>query len=309
LLVLESERYKEDFEQVLTLLLKHAKDSSLNSHPLLIQDNDGNTPLHLAIEFGDLELAKMLSKESPQDVWRIQNSDGLTPLALAAYNVFDTYQDSLLSSLLEHIYTNKLGKDVLNISDNQESTVLHHLAIYGNVSLIQKALECGADLELQNQSGKTPIMSAVRNDREKAVKFLKEKGAKLSNEKTTVLHEACKVGSFTMIQKFKDLKNEKDQNGLFPFDWAYEWVQNHLPGSPQDHLKEILETLDTGKWPIGKKTEFLIETKDFEGLYTVLNQPERPAEEIQKGIIEFMIKDKFDSIEEFKGFVKEPVRK
>lgn len=273
-------------------LLKLQKEYPLHKtmlKELTSPDQDGNTPLHLAIEFGDLERAQKLCKESPKEIWSIKNRDGLTPLALAAYNLRNTYEDALFEFLLDHIQEEKLEKDILNIPDNQGSSVLHHLAAYGNVTLLKQALEYGADLETQDQYGRTPIMFAVANSQEKAVEFLQKKEAKLSNNKTTALHEAAKVGSFKMIQKFKEMKEQKDQNGLLPFDWAQRWVNSRLPGFPEDHLEEILGMLNTGQWSLEKKTEFLIQKQDWTALFKILDQQEKPSQEIQQKIIKRMV--------------------
>ena len=118
-----------------------------NSHPTV--DNHGNTPLHIAIIFGNSDLARSLlyngaSVSATDDYNR-------TPLHAVHMCVCPDTQFELLELLLEN------GADA-NAKDKSGNTILHLFSnnIEGSNKLRKVLLKSGADATQPNDGGYTP---------------------------------------------------------------------------------------------------------------------------------------------------------
>ncbi|MFC2132795.1 ankyrin repeat domain-containing protein [Bacteroidota bacterium] len=169
------------------------------------RDNAGNTILHIAGIFGNVEKVKEIGKYM-QNV-DIRNKEGKTTFLLVAGNYYADLQ--LLEAILEqgadlfardnagktalHIATNpavirellKEGANI-NIQDNEGNTPLH--SILNNLinfrlkelpvvwkERIQLYIEGGADLNLNNNSGKSALDLSVESGIKEVIDLLKTK--------------------------------------------------------------------------------------------------------------------------------------
>lgn len=123
------------------------------------RDEQGDTPLHVAILLADVESARQLIAHSA-DI-EARNLTGATPLHQAAC---DTRKESILL-LLEN------GADVDAHADNGD-TPLHNAALRGHRGTIELLLAHGADPSLRNSRGHTPRDEAIRRGHEKIARLL-----------------------------------------------------------------------------------------------------------------------------------------
>lgn len=120
----------------------------------------GGTPFWIAALSCDVEVMKLLvaSGANPLD----KSDEGVTPLMVAA-GVGRVAGDSLISeedSLAATKLCIELGGDVNAQADSTGYAALHGVAFYGLDNVARLLVEHGADLELKNKKGETPLKIA-----------------------------------------------------------------------------------------------------------------------------------------------------
>jgi len=134
--------------------------------PVRQAEPDGTTPLHWAVDVGDLELVQALLRAGATNA---ANRYGTTPLELAAENGNARIIDALLSA----------GADAKGATVEGE-TVLMTASRTGNVEAMRMLLARGADPNAQERwFGETALMWAAAENHAEAVKLLIEAGAKV----------------------------------------------------------------------------------------------------------------------------------
>ncbi|CAB0038616.1 unnamed protein product [Trichogramma brassicae] len=114
-------------------------------------DQLGNTPLHHALQRGNVGTTKMLLKHGADP--NSANKKGLTPLHMII-NHHKRNSDYLAKILLE---TCKEFNRLVDKPDNSGNTPLHHALQRGNICMIKWLLKNGADPNLANKKGLTPL--------------------------------------------------------------------------------------------------------------------------------------------------------
>ncbi len=140
----------------------------------------GETPLHRAARYRGAPVIERLVQAGGDVDARMEG--GETPLMLAAQNANGA---EAFAQLL------KAGADVqcVNASNN---SILHYAVQGGNVSMVEKILAAGVDVNAKNGQGETPLFQAVGRLPEIA-RMLLENGANpnaRSNRNATPLHRA-----------------------------------------------------------------------------------------------------------------------
>lgn len=126
---------------------------------------DGTTPLHYAVDLGDVDLVQALLRAGATNV---ANRYGTTPLELAAENGNPRIVDALLQA----------GADAKGATPEGE-TVLMTASRTGNVEVMRMLLARGADPNAEERwFGETALMWASAENHADAVKLLLEAGAK-----------------------------------------------------------------------------------------------------------------------------------
>ncbi len=125
----------------------------------------------------------------------------------------------------------KIGTDILNEHLVQSSG-------RGDLDEIKKALENGADINVKSRSGLTPYQSAMIHGREKAMDYLKEKGAKTdvpmpSLEKLADLVFVSDSGSAPGVS----VLIAKNGEILYQKGFGYADIGNRVPVTPETKFR------------------------------------------------------------------------
>jgi hypothetical protein len=150
---------REDFDDVKARIIMGARVN--------VKDKvyDGISPLHAAVETGNLEIAEYLlmhgAKANMRDFFK------RTPLMMMG-------EDASIEMLQLLV---RYGAK-LTLLDKQKNTILHHLAENDNEKeLVRQAANFGVNVNAVNKEGKTALMIAVENDSSDVVEALIESGA------------------------------------------------------------------------------------------------------------------------------------
>jgi len=139
------------------------------------------TCLHRACYFGNLEVIKLLLKKNPA----LTIVDDFYE-ATALHKGY--WQEGVADLLISH------GTPI-NAQDKYNETTLHNACSTGHVDVVKLLLENGADIELRNNGGLTPLhIACFTGGNVEIVKILLAKGSSiiaLDNERRNPLHIAC----------------------------------------------------------------------------------------------------------------------
>ncbi|KAK7971461.1 hypothetical protein PG989_016477 [Apiospora arundinis] len=171
------------------------------------RDGDFETAWHQAAYYGYMDIADILAKSGADP--NLRDRHGQTPLMMAAASS-DT---KMLKRLPD------CGADV-NLQDNDGDTALHSLANRGKndeaVEMISLLCDNGANTELENDIGNTPLVQTTSCDNITALKSLMSKGATLTAKNqlgSSVLHLAS-LYSCTQVMRFLFNSRDMDETEL-----------------------------------------------------------------------------------------------
>jgi cytohesin len=205
--------------------LEKAK-SLLGDHPELVltKDERGRTPLHLAAERGDEDIAQLLLGCGADAGAR--DGLGATPLHVAATAGHTAVAGSLVASKSDVNAKDKGGNGPLHLAARlgrhdavafllackakvdarnfDGETPLHRAATAGHKVVVELLLRSGADITAEDFEGRTALQLAERMAREDVVELLLPKGVRV--------HEAVKKRD---LEKMKALL--EDDNSLVSF--------------------------------------------------------------------------------------------
>ena len=133
-----------------------------------VQDENGSTPLHIVSENGNAPIADLLLRFGAKV--NIQNSKNETPIYFAVISRHFEVVEKLLANSAD-----------LNV----EGEPLLHLAIdkkigQPNLQIVKKLIDYGANIETQDQSGRSPLRLALLQRNDEIIKVLLLYGAKFS---------------------------------------------------------------------------------------------------------------------------------
>ncbi len=129
---------------------------------LTTQNNHGRTALHLAAKSGNLEIVHLLSKRNTEVA--IQDKCGRIPLHLAIES----------GNFLTIKYLLNIGSNEnKNIKDQCGQTALHLAVGSGGLLAIKYLLEQGADANIKDNRGQTPLDLATQLNKSKMIHLLK----------------------------------------------------------------------------------------------------------------------------------------
>ncbi|XP_060528049.1 serine/threonine-protein phosphatase 6 regulatory ankyrin repeat subunit A isoform X3 [Cylas formicarius] len=156
----------KDGEKCALMLLKSGAGPNLATH-------DGNTPVHVAAKYGNLQTLLLLLADGGDPVYK--NKKGETPLHLASRNCKPDVVNHLINYVKEHKGEDKASAYVNETTENDESA-LHYVCIvtkdevatpHSDREVVKLLLENGADIRLQTKQYETAfhrVASAGNNE-------------------------------------------------------------------------------------------------------------------------------------------------
>ena len=184
--------------------------SSINAN-ISCKDKNGSTPLHIACQYGYLNIVELLSTTDSESVL---DADGRNPLHIASYygqlqivqsflndSDFDSFcEDPLGLTPLHHACIGDnlevvqfLDTDNIPATDNTGYTPLHHACKHGNLKIVQYfTSKDQSKLFYQDHNNNTPLHIAARYNQTEVVQYFMEQNLydvnlRGENEKTPLL--------------------------------------------------------------------------------------------------------------------------
>ena len=147
-------------------------------------DMYGDTPLHFAAYRHHVDICQLLV-DHKADVTSV-NNEGKTPLYIAVACWPDT-------PAVCHLITN----ESVNVADGHGNRALHVAASNGDIQIVQLLVDCGADVNVLNEDGQTPLHTAAgrKKDCPELCSILLKHNAKIDavdKDGNQPLHLACK---------------------------------------------------------------------------------------------------------------------
>ena len=218
-----------------------------NGAALDVTDTYGRTPLHFASMSGHYRLMTLLAP-TPES-FCLKDYDGCTPLYYACKGTHLECVKEFIHKI-PHIIcdmmkvVNKYGATPLSVRADDDQTILHIACKNGNLSVVKKVLEAGADPNVTDKFGCTPLFYACKNSHVECVReFMVQtpnvcdfiKLMKVANKigatplsvrgynDQTILHVACKKGDLSIVKKVLEAgayPNVTDRFGCTPLYYA-----------------------------------------------------------------------------------------
>jgi hypothetical protein len=187
-----------------------------------------NTPLHVAVENQPPREAIDVIIAAGADV-NASNKDGVTPLMLAVRAGSAAAVDALLShqaatdaedlkgrpvisyaadggndAIVKHIFQTG-GRNIIRTAD--KGRLFRAAAMGGSMALTEILLAEGVDINVRDEEGFTPLLTAVESNHKELSEYLILKGANLkakSNDGRDLFEVACRAGNIALAKKLLD---------------------------------------------------------------------------------------------------------
>ncbi|KAJ5711676.1 Mg2+ transporter protein CorA-like/Zinc transport protein ZntB [Penicillium malachiteum] len=212
-------------------------------------DVEGNTALHLAVKNGELKIVQSLLDEQSENtnLLELRNDLGETPYLTAASSGKESVLNLLLKSKADPKARDKNGNTALHLAVNQGSLSIVRLLVgkkKGEPSLSGSDLEFeGSEyLELRNKSGKTPLLVAIQFDEKDIAKFL------LDSKANPDARDADGNTALHLAVKSRNIEIVKTL-----LEYKVDKIDNLQSTKVPEALKRLLETRNTSK-----ETPFLV---------------------------------------------------
>uniref|UniRef100_A0A452RP10 Fibronectin type III and ankyrin repeat domains 1 n=1 Tax=Ursus americanus TaxID=9643 RepID=A0A452RP10_URSAM len=140
-----------------------------NGTDVNLKNGSGKDSLMLACYAGHLDVVKYLRKHGAS--WETRDLGGCTALHWAA--------DGGHCNVIEWMIKDGCEVDAVDTGSGW-TPLMRVSAVSGNQSVASVLIEAGADVNMKDKDGKTPLMVAVLNNHEELVQLLLDKGADAS---------------------------------------------------------------------------------------------------------------------------------
>ncbi|XP_074843185.1 transient receptor potential cation channel subfamily A member 1 isoform X2 [Carettochelys insculpta] len=197
--------------------LGHSPESHIN-----FTNNGKCSPLHLAVQSGDLEMIKMCIEFGAQI--DLKQNEKCTALHFAA-----TQGATEIVKLMMSSYAG--DESIIDAVDGNKETLLHRTALFDHYELAEYLISMGANIDSLDIEGRSPLLLATSCASWKIVNLLLSKGANVSLKDQlgrNFLHlTVLQPGGlqhldekFLQMKYIKDLVVEEDDEGCTPLHYA-----------------------------------------------------------------------------------------
>ncbi|XP_057631361.1 ankyrin repeat domain-containing protein 26-like isoform X2 [Chionomys nivalis] len=195
------------------------------------RDKKDRTALHLACAYGHPEVVTLLVERKCE----IDACDGESSTALI--KAVQCQEEECATILLEH----GANPDVM---DSRGNTALHYAVLSENTSIAAKLLAHNANMEAKNKDDLTPLLLAVKENKQHIVEFLVKK--------KTSCHAVDQLGSNRQLFEY-DGKRQKTSENSNPVD----------NGSEDESLSRSSHKPDPAdSWPSSDEDDYSFDTKN-----------------------------------------------
>ncbi|XP_057592299.1 transient receptor potential cation channel subfamily A member 1 [Hippopotamus amphibius kiboko] len=180
------------------------------------------SPLHMAVQSGDLEMIKMCLDNGAQ--LNLMEKGKCTALHFAA-----TQGATEIVKLMISSYAG--SSDIVNEVDGNHETLLHRASLFDHHDLADYLISVGADIDITDSEGRSPLILATASASWNTVNLLLSKGARVDikdNLGRNFLHLTVQQPyglrnlqpEFLQMQHIKELVMDEDNDGCTPLHYA-----------------------------------------------------------------------------------------
>jgi ankyrin repeat protein len=177
------------------------------------------------LETGDVSYFSELLNSLEVYIWDLHDHDGYSLITKSSFlNMTD-----ITIFLIEEVRKKAMNIDAnilskwINHKGNNGFTALHYASFRGNIRIIEKLIENGADITIMNNNGLNVMHLAAQGDQPTSLVYFKEKHSLKINPEdkvlSTPLHWACYMGSESAVDYLVSWNadiNCKDKDGFTP---------------------------------------------------------------------------------------------
>ena len=184
----------------------------------LNNNRDGDRLLHIACQWGDMDILTYLVCEQHCDV-NVQNKNGDSPLQVACHKKALDIIKFLLQQRCDTTVQNNRGQSPQTIPLNENGDLLLHIACqWGDVDIVRYLVcEQHCDVNVQNENGDSPLHITCYNKALDIIKFLLQQRCDprvqnkrgqsphtipLNEDGDLLLHIACQWGDLDIVRYF-----------------------------------------------------------------------------------------------------------
>ncbi|XP_075406952.1 transient receptor potential cation channel subfamily A member 1 [Tenrec ecaudatus] len=210
-------------KKCMEIILKFGDDHGYSRHNHINFVNNGkHSPLHMAVQSGDLEMIKMCLDNGAQI--ELMENGKCTALHFAA-----TQGATEIVKLMLASYSG--DSDIVNAVDGNQETLLHRASLFDHHELAEYLISVGADINSIDGEGRSPLLLATASASWNIVNLLLSKGAHVDIKDylgRNFLHLTVQQShglknlqpEFMQMKHIKELVMDEDNNGCTPLHYA-----------------------------------------------------------------------------------------
>jgi ankyrin repeat protein len=186
------------YNNTMSLKLLTNKYFVRTAETILAKNSLDETVLHVACQFGNLEVIKIIldklfqsTSVSASGLLYNQNKDGRTCFHIACANGF--------TNVVQYFLKDKKIIQLLDYTDNSLNTSLHLATQFGHSSVVSMLLEFNLDLDARNEDGASALDLSCRKGFFEISKLLIGKYSIMTRSHGP-LHTACQEGAHEVVQ-------------------------------------------------------------------------------------------------------------
>lgn len=210
-------------KKCMEIILKFGEENGYNRQAHINFVNNGKaSPLHMAVQSGDLEMIKMCLDNGAQ--LELMENGKCTALHFAA-----TQGATEIVKLMISSYSG--SSDIVNAVDGNQETLLHRASLFDHHELAEYLISVGADINSTDAEGRSPLLLATASGSWNIVNLLLSKGARVDIKDhlgRNFFHLTVQQPyglknlspEFMQMQNIKELVMDEDNDGCTPLHYA-----------------------------------------------------------------------------------------